>query len=91
MGKQKVNPRRRPATVADVEKAYEMGKRETIEFAIAVACLSVMDIFSPSDEQMAAFHAKYNKNVSAIVEGTIKYQDVLDTLKDEYDLEVGFT
>lgn len=91
MGKQKVNPRRRPATVADVEKAYEMGKRETIEFAIAVACLSVMDIFSPSDEQMAAFHAKYNKNVSAIVEGTIKYQDVLDTLKDEYDLEVGFS
>lgn len=91
MGKQKVNPRRRPASVADVEKAYELGKRETIEFAIAVACLSVMDTFSPTEEQMSAFHDKYNKNVGAIVDGAIKYQDVLDTLKDEYDLEVGFT
>lgn len=91
MAKQKVNPRRRPANVADVEKAYELGKRETIEFAIAVACLSVMDIFSPTDEQMQAFNRKYQQNVSAILDGTIKYAEVLDTLKDKYDLEVGFT
>lgn len=91
MGKQKVNPRRRPATVADVQKAYDLGKSEAIEFALAVSCLSLMDIFSPTDEQMQAFNRKYQQNVSAIVDGTIKYQDVLDTLKDEYDLEVGFT
>jgi len=56
-----------------------------------VSCLSLMDIFSPTDEQMQAFNRKYQQNVSAIVDGTIKYQDVLDTLKDEYDLEVGFS
>ena len=87
----KVNPRRRPETAADVQKAYELGKRETIEFALAVSCLSLMDIFSPTDEQMQAFNRKYQQNVSAILDGTIKYAEVLETLKDEYDLEVGFT
>ena len=87
----KVNPRRRPATAADVQKAYDLGKSEAIELALSVSCLSLMDIFSPTDEQMQAFNRKYQQNVSAIVDGTIKYQDVLDTLKDEYDLEVGFS
>lgn len=91
MARQKVNPRRRPATAADVQKAYDLGKSEAIEFALSVSCLSLMDIFSPTDEQMQAFNRKYQQNVSAIVDGTIKYQDVLDTLKDEYDLEVGFS
>lgn len=91
MGKQKVNPRRRPATEEDVNKAYKRGRNEAIEFALAVSCLSVYDVFNPSQEQMQAFLDKHTANVSAIVDGTIKYQDVLDTLKDEYDLEVGFS
>lgn len=61
--KNKVNPRRKPATVADVEKAYELGKKETIEFVIAAACLSINDVFSPTQEQMDAFHDKYMSNV----------------------------
>lgn len=88
--KKKVNPRHRPATVADVKAAYDLGKRETIEFVIAAACLSVNDVFSPTEEQMAAFHDKYYVNVDAIIDGQIKYNDVLKTLKEEYGLEIEF-
>jgi len=86
----KVNPRRRPATAADVNAAYKLGRKEAIEFAIAVACLSVQDVFSPTLEQMTQFHDKYSANVDAIVDGRIKYKDVVDALKDEYDVEVEF-
>lgn len=86
----KVNPRQRPASMADVKAAYGLGRKEAIEFAIAVACLSVNDVFSPSEEQMSEFHDKYTANVHAILDGTIKYKDVLATLKIDYDLEVEF-
>ena len=90
MGKLKVNPRRKPVTAEDVKKAYKQGRNEAIEFSIAISCLSVQDIFAPTEEQMQAFHDKYEKNVVAIIDGSIKYADVLDTLKSEYDLEIGF-
>lgn len=87
----KTNPRRRPATEDDVQKARMAGMNDAIEFTSAISCLSVMDIFAPTEEQMRAFHAKYNANVEAILSGEIKYPDVKKTLKDEYDLEVSFT
>ena len=86
----RVNPRRRPATVADVQSAYKLGRKEAIEFAISVACLSVQDVFSPTLEQMQQFHDKYSANVDAIVDGRIKFKDVVEALKDEYDIEVEF-
>lgn len=88
--KKKVNPRHKHATIADVKAAYNLGKRETIEFVIAAACLSVNDVFSPSEEQMAAFHEKYITNVKSILDKQIKYNDVLETLKNEYDIEIAF-
>lgn len=87
MGK-KVNPRRKPATEADVKAAYNLGRNTAIEFALAVSCLSVYDVFSPSPEQMQAFLDKHTANVGAIVSGEIKYADVIDTLKEEYNLDI---
>ena len=86
----KVNPRHRPATVADVRAAYNLGRREAIEFAIAVSCLACKDVFDPDQEKMQQFHDKYCANVEAIVDRKIKYEDVLGVLKDEYDLEIEF-
>lgn len=88
--KKKINPRHRPATVADVKAVYDLGKRETIEFVIAAACLPVNDVFSPTEEQMATFHGKYKANVSSILDEQIKYADIFSTLKEEYSLELEF-
>lgn len=88
MGKQKVNPRRKPASEADVKKEYKRGRNEAIEFALAVSCLSVYDVFNPSQDKMQAFLDKHTANVGAIVSGEIKYADVIGTLKEEYNLDV---
>jgi len=86
----KVNPRHRPATVADVKAAYKLGRQESIEFAIAISCLAAKDVFGPDVEKMQQFHDKYEANVKCILDGSIKYADVLETLKNEYDLELEF-
>ena len=39
--KQKLNPRKLPRTQADCDRAYRRGQTETIEFACAVACISL--------------------------------------------------
>ena len=89
MGK-KTNPRKQPRTEEDVRKAHKRGRMEAIEFSCAVSCLSVHDTFSPTAEQMEAFHKKYLANIEAILKGEIKYQDILEVLDTEYDLEVEF-
>ena len=39
---------------------------------------------------MNEFHEKFNANVAAINDGSIRFRDVLVALKDEYDLELEF-
>lgn len=90
MSGKKINPRRQPRTEDDVQKAYKRGRSEAIEFALAVSCLAVHDVFSPTQEQMEAFHAKHTANVTAIVKGEVKYQDILDALDAEYGLEIEY-
>ena len=87
----KVNPRKKPHTEEDVQRAHRRGRTEAIEFSLAVACLSVHDTFSPSKEQMEAFHKKYTQNVEAILSRDITYKDVLEVLDTEYALEIEFT
>ena len=84
------NPRRIPRTEADVERAYKRGQTETIEFACAVACISLHDVFEPSGEQMQKFNQKFNQTVSAILNGEVKYAEIVSALHDEYSLDLDF-
>ena len=90
MGKQKINPRCIPRSQADVDRAYRRGQSETIEFACAVACVSLQDVFNPTEEQMRAFNRKFNVNVQSILDGSVKYADVLSALHDEYGVDLDF-
>ena len=55
-----------------------------------MACLSLHDVFSPTEEQMRAFNRKFNVNVQSILDGSIKYRDVMDALSTEYGMEIEF-
>ena len=39
---------------------------------------------------MQKFNQKFNQTVSAILNGEIKYADVVNALKEEYGLEMEF-
>ena len=84
------NPRRIPRTQADCDKAYKRGQTETIEFACAVACINLHDVFDPDAEQMQKFNQKFNQTVSAILNGEVKYAEIVSALHDEYGLDLDF-
>ena len=84
------NPRRIPRTQADVERAYKRGQTETIEFACAVACISLHDVFELDAETMQKFNQKFNQTVSAILNGEVKYAEIVSALHDEYSLDLDF-
>ena len=39
---------------------------------------------------MQKFNQKFNQTVSAILNGEVKYQDIVNALKEEYGLEMEF-
>ena len=41
-------------------------------------------------ETMQKFNQKFNQTVSAILNGEIKYADIVNALKEEYGLEMEF-
>ena len=41
-------------------------------------------------ETMQKFNQKFNQTVSAILNGEVKYQDIVNALKEEYGLEMEF-
>ena len=41
-------------------------------------------------ETMQKFNQKFNQTVSAIINGEVKYQDIVNALKEEYGLEMEF-
>ena len=90
MSRTNTNPRRIPQTQADVERAYKRGQTETIEFACAVACISLHDVFEPDAETMQKFNQKFNRTVSAILDGEVKYAEIISALHDEYGLDLDF-
>ena len=55
-----------------------------------MACVSLQDVFNPTEEQMRAFNRKFNVNVQSILDGSVKYADVLSALHDEYGLDLDF-
>lgn len=83
MGKKKVNPQRRSASAADVERA----KKQATDFAIE----SVWAIFFTALRDKEGFEEKRLRRVwdscqnlsDSIVRGYVKVQDLIDVLRDE--------
>ena len=86
MGKQKkkkVNPRRRPATMADVNKAKNVARREAVEFAWAILFMVLRDKmgFSPEDlDQLWKYVDDYSMQIER---GAVTVPDLKTVLKEE--------
>ena len=87
--RQKQNPRRIPRTEADVRRAEREGKNQGLEFALTVMIYVLVDKFGFTDDQVASLNQWFMTNIGAINDGTIKYEDMLDLLKDEYHWSIS--
>lgn len=83
----KVNPRRRPATQAEVLKAKSEASDKAILTAMAIFLTVIVDKFNGAD-YVADIWNEVNKLSDAITQGYVSIGDLKHTLKEEYGIEL---
>ena len=91
MPKPKINPRRRPATQADVLRAKEQAVCKAIMLTKALVFTALLDegIIQPDDVKRG--WAKANYLAESVKKGYCSLQDLYDTLVAEYGVDMGAT
>lgn len=88
MGKKKVNPRRRPATMADVERA----KNEAVDIASGTAMAMFFTVLCDKHGATAAelqtLWAEITELSSSVAQGYVSVSDLINTLKKEYEVNI---
>ena len=83
----KVNPRRRPANGADVEKAWERGVHEGVSYASAVFLTVIVDKFDGRD-YVRDIWREIEKLSEEVNEHRVSVADLRTVLREEYQVEV---
>ena len=84
----KVNPRRRPATFADVDKAWEKGVLDGCSNASAMFLTILCDKFDMSVEEVQRFWKEVNKLSEEVAEQRVSIADLRTVLLEEYKIKV---
>ena len=86
--KPKPNPRRRPATIADVRRAADEAYLEAVRFVWAVCLYTLKDKHNASDEDIQTFWDELNDVADSIEKGYVNIADIRNVLKKEYGIEL---
>lgn len=83
----KINPRRRPATAADVNRAKNKAIEDAVHAASAIFLTVLVDKFNAA-EYVPDIWSAVNKLSEEIAEGRVSIADLTYVLRTEYDIEL---
>lgn len=86
MKKKKVNPRRKPATMADVERARDEAVRETVRFCMVIFFTVLLDKEQADKEILNRVWNEVNSLSDSVKQKYVSLSDLKSVLKDEYDI-----
>lgn len=89
--KSKTPPRRQPRTQADCDRAEIKGRDQGIELTLTVMLYVLAEKFGFSDEQIAKANQWFRTNASAILDGSIKFQEMQAVLWEDYGWKIEFS
>ena len=89
-GKKKVNPRRRPASEADVKRAKASASDEAVKLAIAIFLTVLCDDFNFDKDQLQLAWERMDKLSEEIKERRVSAWDLVEVLKEEYDIDLNW-
>lgn len=84
----KTNPRRRPATMADVERAKQEAQAEAISYAMTIFFSVLCDKHGATDAELRRFWDEVNYLSESIVQGYVSLADLRHTLRTEREIEI---
>lgn len=79
----KVNPRRRPATQADVARAKKEAMEQSCKYAWAIMFTVLVDKENATPEILQRVWAEVNSLADEVAEGRVSIADLICTLKEE--------
>ena len=85
----KTNPRRRPATQADVERARDEAVRETVRFCMVVFFTVLLDKFAASKEDLQRVWNEVNDLSDSVKKKYVSLKDLKTVLVEEYDIHLN--
>lgn len=89
MAKKKPNPRKIPATKADIEKAKKQGTDKAATFAIAIIFSALTDKMGWTKEQLLELWGHVDYISDSVTKGYVTIPQLLHTLKEEYGVSIG--
>lgn len=84
----RTNPRNRPATQADVERAKKTAQAEATTDAIAIFFTVMLDKYRWDIEQMRELWGRVEYLSDSVIKKQVKVRDLIQVLRDEYDIEL---
>ena len=84
MKPRKQNPRKRPATQADVERAKREAQAEAIRYAFAIFFTVLWDKESADMEIMQRVWREVNELSESVSAGYVSVGDLMNTLRKDY-------
>jgi hypothetical protein len=85
----KTNPRRRPATQADVERARDEAVRETVRFCMVVFFTVLLDKFAASKDDLQRVWDEVNDLSDSVKKKYVSLKDLKTVLVEEYDIHLN--
>lgn len=83
----KINPRRKPATEADVNRAWEQGVNDGVTTATVIILSVLVDKFN-GGEHIREVWREISKLSEEVAERRVSVTDLRRVLLDEYEIEV---
>ena len=85
----KTNPRRRPATQADVERARDDAVTETVRFCMTIFFTVLLDKFAASKEDLQRVWDEVNDLSDSVKKKYVSLKDLKSVLVEEYDIHLN--
>ena len=84
----KINPNRKPATAADINRARKEAINYALRAMLAISLTTMCDTFGFGDIRLKRFQEHSEKLVEEINEGRISIDDLIKVLADEHDIKI---
>ena len=86
----KVNPRRRPATQADVNRAAQWATNDALTASAAIFLTILCDKEGADAETIQRVWREMQELSQSIIDGYVSVSDLKDTRSNEYGVDINF-
>ena len=88
MGNKKTNPRRQPATMADIERAKNAATIEAMRRVIYLMLYILIDKHEAPREDIKQLADEFNYYADSVKQGYITWKDIEHVVKEEYEVRI---